>query len=72
MKKRVTIKKKEYTKFRKEINNDSIITIAVRVVDIQGGGGIYGDKNKMKIYPEGETAGISLAGNWKYLPVAEL
>ena len=55
-----------------KINNDSIITIAVRVVDIQGGGGIYGNKNKMKIYPEGETASISLAGNWKYLPVAEL
>ena len=55
-----------------KINNDPIITIAVRVVDIQGGGGIYGNKNKMKIYPEGETASISLAGNWKYLPVAEL
>ena len=63
--------KERVYKIPKEINNDSIITIAVRVVDIQGGGGIYGDKNKMKIYPEGETAGISLAGNWKYLPVAE-
>jgi sialate O-acetylesterase len=57
---------------QKENNNDSILTIAVRVVDIQGGGGIYGDKNKMKIHPADDTTGIAISGNWKYLPVAEL
>lgn len=56
----------------KDIDNDSILTIAVRVVDIQGGGGIYGDKNKMKIHPADDTVSISIAGDWKYLPVAEL
>jgi sialate O-acetylesterase len=56
----------------KDINNDSTLTIAIRVVDIQGGGGIYGIKDKMKICLEDDTTGISIAGNWKYLPVSEL
>ncbi|MCX7798090.1 MAG: sialate O-acetylesterase [Melioribacter sp.] len=47
------------------------ILIAVRVIDNQGGGGIWGPKEKMKLYPKDSTNFISLAGNWKYLPVAE-
>jgi sialate O-acetylesterase len=47
------------------------ITIAVRVMDTQGGGGIYGKKDKLKIHPVNSDEGISLSGKWKYLPVAE-
>ena len=54
-----------------EIIKDTLLTIAVRVLDNGGGGGIYGDKAKMKIHPVGEGTGISIAANWKYLPVAE-
>lgn len=50
-------------------NNE--ITIAVRVMDNQGGGGIYGDAAKMKIYSADNPAGISIAGAWKYMPAAE-
>ena len=47
--------------------------IAVRVVDLQGGGGIYGEEEQMKIYPANEekAKSIKLAGAWKYLPVAQ-
>lgn len=46
--------------------------IAVRVIDTQGGGGIYGKESSMKIYPADEiNSAISLAGIWKYYPVAE-
>ena len=52
--------------------------IAVRVTDLQGNGGIYGDKALLKLFPaEGTRAedskgtrvpeqGISLAGEWKF------
>jgi sialate O-acetylesterase len=56
----------------KDIVNDSILTIAVRVIDNGGGGGIWGKPEEMKISLKSDTAnGISLAGDWKYLPVAE-
>jgi len=47
--------------------------IAVKVIDLQGGGGIYGEEEKMKIYPANEDNAepIKLAGTWKYLPVAQ-
>jgi sialate O-acetylesterase len=47
--------------------------IAVRVIDLQGGGGIYGEEGQMKIYPlkEKDARPIKLAGTWKYLPVAQ-
>jgi sialate O-acetylesterase len=47
--------------------------IAVRVVDLQGGGGIYGEKEQMKIYRANEekAKSVNLAGTWKYLPVAQ-
>lgn len=47
-------------------------TIAVRVIDNQGGGGIYGQSEQMKIYPKNNSEqSISLATKWKYMPVAE-
>ncbi len=47
--------------------------IAVRVLDNQGGGGIYGKPEQMKVYLGDSEAvqTVSLAGKWKYLPVAE-
>ena len=47
--------------------------IAVRVIDLQGGGGIYGQEAQMKIYPsKGKNVEpIKLSGLWKYLPVAQ-
>ncbi len=52
---------------------EGINVIAVRVVDLQGGGGIYGEEAQMKIYPaDGEKAKpLKLSGAWKYLPVAQ-
>jgi sialate O-acetylesterase len=58
----------------KGIVKDSVLTIAIRVIDIGGGGGIYGNGIKMRIHPDSTAdtnESISLAGNWKYLPVAE-
>ncbi len=58
----------------KGIVKDSTLTIAVRVIDIGGGGGIYGNGVKMNIHPDSTTdttERVSLAGDWKYLPVAE-
>lgn len=54
-----------------DLVKDKYLTIAVRVIDTQGGGGIWGAKEKMKIYPKDSNEIISLAGNWNYLPVAE-
>ena len=47
------------------------LSLAVRVIDNQGGGGIYGRQEDMKIYNADSSSGISLAGEWKYLAVAE-
>ena len=55
----------------KDVVNSNKLVIAVRVVDNQGGGGIWGAKEKLKIYPSGSNEEISLASEWKYLPVAE-
>ncbi len=42
--------------------------IAVRVTDINGNGGIYGDSRELKIYPSKQSSdqSIGLAGNWKF------
>ncbi|MBO8131613.1 MAG: hypothetical protein H0Z29_08885 [Candidatus Marinimicrobia bacterium] len=46
--------------------------IAVRVIDTRGGGGIYGSKEDMKIYPlDNPNDYISISGAWYYKPVAE-
>ena len=47
--------------------------IAVRMIDPQGGGGIYGDSTDIYIVPKGVSPenGISLAGEWKYRVVGE-
>ncbi len=48
------------------------MSIAVRVVDNQGGGGMYGEPASMLLRPAQGGDTLSLAGDWKYVPVAEL
>lgn len=55
----------------KELITDTILSIAIRVVDNQGGGGLYGDKEKINIHLKEGSEKISLSGEWKYLIVAE-
>ncbi len=45
--------------------------IAIRVIDTQGGGGIYGEAQQMYIKPVDYDEKISLAGTWKFMPAAE-
>ncbi|MGB8490592.1 MAG: sialate O-acetylesterase [Bacteroidales bacterium] len=48
-------------------------TIAVRVIDNQGGGGIWGKPGSINLTVKGKrSGGIGLDGEWKYYPVAEL
>ncbi len=47
------------------------LSIAIRVLDNQGGGGLWGKKEKFYIRLNDSQEKISLAGSWKYLPVAE-
>lgn len=55
----------------KSLVDTTVLHIAVRVIDNGGGGGIYGEPKSMRIHPEGSAEGISIAGEWKYLPVAD-
>ena len=48
-------------------------TISIRVLDTQGGGGIFGAPEKMKLALKSDpNLFIPLKGDWKYQPVAEL
>ncbi|MBI5463695.1 MAG: glycosyl hydrolase family 2, partial [Ignavibacteriales bacterium] len=52
--------------------NDTVLTIAVRVIDTGGGGGMWGTEKQMELgLPDGSER-ISLAGQWKYRAVAEI
>ncbi len=51
----------------------SSLTIAVRVFDHMGNGGIYGDRELMRIHPSGApSAAIALHGDWRYRIELEL
>jgi sialate O-acetylesterase len=52
--------------------DSAVMQIAIRVLDNQGGGGIYGGDIRMHIRTEAPGDTVFLAGDWKYLPVAEL
>lgn len=41
-------------------------TLAVKVIDNAGGGGIYGKPDQLKLYAEGEKDTINLSGDWLY------
>ena len=56
---------------RSELIKEKTLTIAVRVIDNQGGGGLWGLPEQLKLHPKNSYENISLTGNWKYLPVAE-
>jgi sialate O-acetylesterase len=58
-------------KVPKELVQSNELVIAVRVMDNQGGGGIWGANEKLNIHSLISDEKISLSGNWKYLPVAE-
>ena len=58
-------------KISKELIDSTLIHIAVRVIDYGGGGGIYGQAKSMSIHPADLEERVSLAGEWKYLPVAD-
>ena len=60
-------------KFRHRWLKPGVNTISVRVLDTQGGGGIYGAPEKMKLSLKSDpNLFIPLKGDWKYQPVAEL
>ncbi len=53
--------------------SEGMNTISVRVLDNQGGGGIWGFPGSMKIsVKNGKQAPVNIEGEWKYQPVAEL
>lgn len=58
-------------KVAKELVQTNELVIAVRVTDTQGGGGLWGVPEKLNVKLDGTDKVISLAGEWKYLPVAE-
>ena len=50
---------------------DSVVEIAVRVIDYGGNGGIFGKPETMALKRADTALSIPLSGSWKYLPVAE-
>ncbi|MCW8848918.1 MAG: sialate O-acetylesterase [Melioribacteraceae bacterium] len=54
-----------------ELNNRNTISLAVRVNDTRGGGGIYGNPEQMKLINIETGEEISISGKWSYRPVAE-
>jgi sialate O-acetylesterase len=54
------------------IVDSTVVQISVRVTDYQGGGGIYGDPSTMRLHPEQAGDTLSLAGEWRYMPVAQM
>jgi len=53
------------------VNNKNVLTIAVRVIDPQGGGGIDGSSEQLKLSNPETGESVALAGQWKYQVVAE-
>lgn len=51
---------------------DSLMTIAVRVIDFGGGGGFWGSPEQMHLRPSNGGEQFSIAGAWKYRMVAEI
>jgi len=55
------------------IVKEGVNTISVRVLDTQGGGGIYGAPGSMELSVKGaRQKPLDIGGEWKYQPVAEL
>jgi sialate O-acetylesterase len=58
-------------KVSKDIVNQETLTIAVRVLDNGGGGGLWGDGKKMQIRTVDSSGSVDISGDWKYLASAE-
>lgn len=54
-----------------DLVKDKKLIIAIRVLDNQGGGGFNGTSEKFRLHLKATAENISIAGPWKYLPVAE-
>ena len=52
--------------------NDSVLTIAVRVIDTGGGGGFWGNASQMNIGPREGSERRSIAGEWRFHAAAEI
>jgi sialate O-acetylesterase len=52
--------------------DSTLVQIAVRVIDTQGGGGIAGGDAPRVLRNEATGETVALDGDWKYLPVGEL
>ncbi len=63
--------KRNYT-IPAEIVKDSMLTIAVRILDYTGMGGFWGKSDELKISLNNSDENIKIDGEWKYLPVAQL
>lgn len=50
--------------------DSTVITIAVRVTDQMGGGGMFAPSGKMVLRPAAGDGEVSIAGTWKYRPTA--
>jgi len=61
--------KKRIYSIPKGLLKPGLNTLAVKVIDRQGGGGIYGDPNEL--YLQTGTQKIPLSGKWRYTPAAE-
>ncbi len=54
------------------LTGDSVMTIAVRVIDYGGGGGMWGTASQMRLHSAKSTLIIPLSGDWNYLPIVEI
>ena len=52
-------------------NDSSQVQIAVRVIDYGGGGGMFGAPETMSLRPPAGGMPVTLAGDWRYVPVAD-
>jgi sialate O-acetylesterase len=50
--------------------DSTMLQISIRVVDLQGGGGVYGPKGCMTLRTAGSPDAVDLSGPWRYMPVA--
>lgn len=52
-------------------NDNGEIVISIRVIDLGGGGGLFGAEEQLKLINDENKEEISIFGLWSYLPVAE-
>ncbi len=56
-----------------DLTQAGVATIAVKVFDHQGGGGIYGEPEQLNIHPKGNDSNVlPLSGEWNYKVVGQI